>query len=506
MANSTRRVRGSLGSLRLVIGKLWGGAPFARFPAMLGIALTMILGLEVSSASAQNPASDQTPPTAPASPSVLPEESPVQMVQLSGPNQATPPLTLTLQDALERARKNDALYLATLADAKIAYEDTVQAHGGILPTITATTQYLGTQGNGITPTGRYVTNDGVHVYRAWGVLHENISGNTLMTTAYRRSLAAHAISKAKMEIARRGLTVTVTKNFYGLVVAEHKYATAQQALDQAKHFLTVTQDSERVGQTAHSDVIKGQIQYELQTQAFDEAGLALEEARLNLAVLLFPTLNENFSVVDDMGSAQALPPFPDVQAMAERENPSLRVAAETVRQSKLDVFAAKTAFFPSLDIEADYGIEANAFALRSVTAGFPEAGPLPNLGYFVTANLSVPVWDWGGLRSKLHQAKYRQAQVQAELSQAQRDLLNNLYSYYNEALVSRVSVDRTRRTADLAAESLRLINLRYQAGTSTALEVVDAATSLTLARNSYDDAEARYRTAVANLQTLTGNF
>jgi outer membrane protein len=47
---------------------------------------------------------------------------------------------------------------------------------------------------------------------------------------------------------------------------------------------------------------------------------------------------------------------------------------------------------------------------------------------------------------------------------------------------------------------------RYQAGEATALEVVDAQNSLQLARNNYDDGEARYRLAIANLQTLTGVY
>jgi len=72
--------------------------------------------------------------------------------------------------------------------------------------------------------------------------------------------------------------------------------------------------------------------------------------------------------------------------------------------------------------------------------------------------------------------------------------------------VARDAVDKLRRTADLAAESLRLVNLRYQAGTSSALEVVDAETTLTTARNAYDDGQVRYRMALANLQTLTGAF
>jgi len=38
------------------------------------------------------------------------------------------------------------------------------------------------------------------------------------------------------------------------------------------------------------------------------------------------------------------------------------------------------------------------------------------------------------------------------------------------------------------------------------LEVVDAQNTLTLARNAYDDGQARFRLAVANLRTLTGTF
>ena len=120
--------------------------------------------------------------------------------------------------------------------------------------------------------------------------------------------------------------------------------------------------------------------------------------------------------------------------------------------------------------------------------------------------MSFPVWDWGSLRSKLHQTEIRQEEARSTLSQAQRVMLGNLYSFYNEATVARAAVDSSRRTADLAAESLRLTNLRYQAGESTALEMVDAQNTLTAARNAYDDSQVRYRVDLANLQTLTGNF
>jgi outer membrane protein TolC len=430
----------------------------------------------------------------------------VHLAQPKAADQSAPPATLTLKDALGLAHKNDVQFLAAVGDAKSAHEDSVQARNALLPSISDSTQFLGAQGNGKTPEGRFVTQDGVHVYREWAVAHEDLSPANYMLIGSRRAAAAEALAKAKMEIAQRGLNVTVTKDYYALLVAQRKYATAQQARDQAKRFLDITQDTENQGQAAHSDVIKAQIQYGQQQQAFEEANLAMDNARLDLAVLLFPTLNENFTVVDDLDSPQILPPFSEVQGMAEHENPDLRVAMETMREAELDVSSAKGSFLPSLSIEADYGIEANDFALHAVAKAHPDLGPLPTLGYFVTASLTVPVWDWGTLRSKLHQAEIKQDQARAELSQAQRQMLGNLYSDYNEAAVSRVAVDRSRATADLATESLRLIILRYQAGESNSLEVVDAQNTLTQARNSYDDAEARYRTALATLQTLTGSF
>lgn len=430
----------------------------------------------------------------------------VPFVQPSGPDQAAPPVTVTLQDALDRARHLDTQFLTVQTEAKISREDRNQARNAMLPQVSATTQYLNTQGNGKTPNGRFVTNDGVHVYRAWGVFHQDLSPSTYLATGLHRADAAQAVAGAKAEIARRGLTVTVTKLYYALVVAQRKFATSQQTLDQGKRFFDITKETERMGQVAHSDVIKAEIQYDQQQQAFEEARLALQTARLDLAVVLFPTFTDNFKVVDDLDSSSRLPSFTEVQSLTEKDNPDMRAAIAGERQARYEEMAAKAAFLPTMSIDLDYGIEANDFALRSKVKADPTVPRVPNLGYFLTASFNLPVWDWGTLRSKLRQSKYKEEQAHAELSQAQRQMLNNLYSYYNEAAVARETVERARHTSELAAESLRLINLRYQGGESTALEAVDAQNTFIAARGLYDDAEARYRVALANLQTLTGRF
>ena len=60
---------------------------------------------------------------------------------------------------------------------------------------------------------------------------------------------------------------------------------------------------------------------------------------------------------------------------------------------------------------------------------------------------------------------------------------------------------------DIKAKIFRALTLlRYQAGESIALEVVDAQNTATQARNAYDDGLVRYRVAQANLKILTGAF
>lgn len=426
--------------------------------------------------------------------------------QLAEPQSAGAPTPITIQDALQLAERNDADYHAAVTDAQVAHEDQVQARAALLPSLSYSQQYLGTQGNGITPNGRFVTNDGVHVYRVWGVLHQDIPAGFFTLSPYKRAAAAAAIAQAKAEIARRGLRVTVTRAFYGLLAAQQKYATAQQSFTQAQQFLAITQKLEAGGEVAHADVLKARLSLDQQQQALQEARLAMDNAHLGLAVLLSRSFNQQYTAVANLDEAPVMPPFPEVQTMAMKANPTLRAAAEAVRQASQDVTVARDAFFPTLTFDGIYGIEANALALRSPAAATPQLGPLPNPGYFITAVLNLPVWNWGATLSKLHQAKDHRQQAQLELSQTQRETLSNLYGYFNEAVTARSQLATLRDAADLAAEGLRLATLRYQGGEATVLEVVDAQSSLATAMNALADGQTRYRVALASLQTLTGPF
>jgi outer membrane protein TolC len=424
---------------------------------------------------------------------------------------STAPLTLTLQDALQRARANSVPFQAALTALGLAHGDKVQTRAAMLPNVNYTTQYLYTQGIGV-PTGttapptlpRYVANNGVHEYIAQGVLSQALSGG--MIADYRRAAALEAVARARAEIAARGLVVAVVQAYYGYLIAQRKYSNQQQAFAEAERFFGITQKLEKGGEVAHSDVIKAQIQYQGQQRELEQADLEMRRTHLDLAVMLFRDFNEDFSVVDDLGQPSApVPSFADVQTAATRNNPDLRTAIFSLRAAGQEVSAAHWELLPSVGIEYFYGIDANQFATHGPFD--PALGRrVPNLGYSAAATLNLPVWNWGAGWSRVKQASLQRKQAQVELSFEQRQLVANLRSAYDELQVAHAQLETLTQSATLAAESLRLTTLRYQAGEATVLEVVDAQNTLTLARNAFDDGQLRLKIAQANLQTLTGTL
>ena len=408
---------------------------------------------------------------------------------------ATPAVRLTLEDAIARARKNSTQFQSAQTDAAIARQDRYQAAAALLPSVTYNNQALYTQSNGPGTTVRYIANNAVHEYISQANVHESIDLQSI--SAFRRASAASALAKARAEIASRGLVVTVVQSYYSVAAAQLKLEAARKNGDEGDRFLKLTQDLEKGGEVAHSDVIKAELQMQERRRQLLEAQLGLLNARLDLAVLIFPDFNDNFELSEDLHASVPLPTLAEVQQRAARDNPDLRAALAAVQQAGHEVTGARAGYLPSLSFDYFYGIDATRFAVNNEN-GFS------NLGTSALATVNIPIWNWGATQSRIKQAELRRTQAQRELSLAQRKLLAEIKSLYAEADTALSELSGLSRSAELSAESLRLTTLRYRGGEATVLEVVDAQTTFAQANTAYQDGAVRYRVALANLQTLTG--
>jgi outer membrane protein TolC len=434
------------------------------------------------------------------------EQAPAQPVAAQAGTAATgTPLRLTLQDALDRARKNSTQFQAAVTNTGLAREDKTQAFTSLLPTVAYNNSAIYTQGTGSqaatnaigTPVV-FIANNAVHEYISQGNVHEAIDLAAVQN--FRKVSAAAAVARAQQEIASRGLVVTVVQSYYAVGAAQQKLEAAKKTNDEGQNFFKITQDLEHGGEVAHSDVIKAELQATDRKRQLQEAQLGLLNARLDLAVLIFPDFNDSYEVADDLHAAVALPTLAEVQQRAARDNPDLRAALASVQEAGHDVTGARALYLPSLSLDYFYGIDAAHFAVNTAVNG----QKFSNLGSSAVATLSIPIWNWGATQSRVKQAELRRSQAKRELSLAQRKLLAEIQSLYAEADTAANELSGLQRSSELAGESLRLVTLRYKNGESTVLEVVDAQTTFASANVAYQDGAVRYRVALANLQTLTG--
>jgi outer membrane protein len=420
--------------------------------------------------------------------------------------QTEPPLTITLADALAGARKYAGQIQGANLNVLQAKEDTSQVRAARLPWVSAFNQFTYTQGNG-TPTGLYVSANGVHVYTEQAVVHEELL-SLVRQGEVRRALAAEAIARAKAEVTSRGLNGTVVQDYYAIVAAQRHAANIKISVGEAEHFLDITRKQEKGGEAAHSDVIKADIDLRQRQRDLAEAQLAVEKAKMALGILIFPDFTAAYNVVDDLQQPPALPGAEEARAHASVGNPDLQAAEASVKEAGLEIVVAKYQYVPSIGLDFFYGLNSNQLSAQTTIPAEPgqPAFQQQNLGYSAQATLNIPVWNWGSTRSKVKQAELRRDQANLDLSLTRRTLQSNVAAAHAEAQTAQGQLESLRASVDLARENLRLTLLRYQAGESTAFEVVDAQNTVTQARNAYDDGLARYRTAVANLQILMGTF
>jgi outer membrane protein TolC len=163
------------------------------------------------------------------------------------------------------------------------------------------------------------------------------------------------------------------------------------------------------------------------------------------------------------------------------------------------VLAARAAYLPALGLNYTYGIDAPQFAVNG-----PDG--VRNLGYSASVTLDIPVWDWLATEHKVKQSEIRRDAAKVSLTAAQRRLIAQIDEVYSEATAARDQLASLDASVQTAAESLRLTRMRYTAGEATVLEVVDAQGAYVTAANAREDGRVRYRTALAQLQTLTGTM
>jgi outer membrane protein len=165
--------------------------------------------------------------------------------------------------------------------------------------------------------------------------------------------------------------------------------------------------------------------------------------------------------------------------------------------------ANKAEFYPSLAFNASYstnGVSDNFdFIGHGTTAVWYQIG-------YISLNLTVPLFDGGNRRSRVHQAQIQidEYKKQAEQTASQLDM-----DYRNAKLnlaTSITNIHAQKDNVDLAYEVYQTTQSNYKVGLSTLTDLLDSENSFLTAQHNYYVSLLQYKLAEIGLIKANGNL
>ncbi len=472
---------------------------------------------------------------------------------------AQQPATLTLEEATAIARRNNPDYLMRANDASAADWAVREAYGALLPGASASSS-LAWQDAG-TPRFGFFTADDIgfgsstsYYSSSYSLgLSYRLSGSNILAPS--RERANRRATEAGIVAGLQALEADVTLRYLALKRARDAILLAEQELVRAEDNLRLVAARAQVGLVAELEVAQAEVERGraevalLQSRATAEAEqLALIET-LGIELDRDVELTSSFDVIDLPWEREQL------LQMTLESNGELQAAQETERVSDIGVRMARTAYLPSVSMQAGFSgytreagnvdflidqaraqadgarrdcqfqndlsarlvqplpgrpVDCAAIAvtpqqeaqIRETNSVFPFDFTREPLS--VSLTVSLPVFQGFSRERQIEEAKVAAQDSRLRRRATELRLNRSVATAHSEVVTARQSVQLEERNRALADDQLRLARERYRLGSGTWLELREAETVKARADRDYLSAQYRFHEGLARLEAAVG--
>ena len=389
------------------------------------------------------------------------------------------PLSLTLQDAIDRGLRTNLGLLLSGQASEISRGERLRSLSALLPQVTGAVgenvQQLDLKTRGInfnvggfsSPTviGPFSYTD-ARAYASFSVFDYSLHKN------YRAAKESERAAQLSFKDAR-DLVVESVANAYLLVIAGSSRVQAIRAqveTDQAVYDRTANQ--KRAGTIAAIDVLRAHVELEQEQQQLIAQENQVAKYKLALGRVIGLPLGQQFTIADTEPYSPLAVMTPDQALLtAYEQRADLQSAKASVRAAENSVSAARGERYPSLGVAADYGDVGTTLNNSHGTFSFQ-------------AFAKFNIFDGGRISGDIIQARAALKQRQDELA----DLRGQIDYQVRAALLDIQSaadqVAVARSNLDLANQTLTQARDRFASGVTDTIEVVQAQGSVAVANDN----------------------
>ncbi|MBS0336687.1 MAG: efflux transporter outer membrane subunit [Proteobacteria bacterium] len=321
----------------------------------------------------------------------------------------------------------------------------------------------------------------------WGRLRRGVESVRAQALATRYAKDVVALSLA-------GLTAQA---YFSLRSLDAQVAVTRQTLTSREEALDYVRRRARGGIASDLDLSQAE-----SARADSAAQLKDLQRQRSLAEHQLGTLTGRLDLALDGGDLLALPvpPLPPAglpSALIERR-PDIRQAEQALVSANAQIGVAKAAMLPTISLTGSDGWESKA--LSSLIQG---TSNIWSLGFA----LSLPIFDAGRFRARTDAAIARERQAVAGYQKSIETGFREVADALSNAQQSAAAEADYQARVDASRRTLRLSRLRYEAGYSAYLEVLDAQRSANDAELAFvRNRQARLAASVDLMKALGGGW
>lgn len=467
--------------------------------------------------------------------------------------------TMTLDEAIELARRNNPEFLQQANDLDVAEWAVRDAYGNLLPGASASTSYsyqaAGAPRFGIftgTDLGLGSTTDYYSSSYSLG-LNYRLSGASIMAPGQARS--QRTATAAGIEAAAFNLTATVTRQYIGVRRAQDGVTLARQELARADENLRLAQARVQVGSAIPMEAKQAEVERGRAEVALLQAENLVQTERLRLAQLLGTPLPAGLELTTGFQVRDVPWSEDELIGIAEHGHPQIRAARAAENAASSGVRMARSAYLPSLNFNAgisgyarqagnaeflvdqrrdSYAQQAQSCVLlNQISAGLSQ--PLPNTPadcsrfalsageadeirransvfpfnytrdpYSMTLTVSLPIFDGFTRERQIEQARVARNDATLRVRAEEMRIRTEVATALHNVQTARRSAELEQRNTELADEQLRLARERYRVGAASFIELQDAETIKARADRAYLTSIYQFHESLAALEAAVG--
>jgi outer membrane protein len=424
-------------------------------PVLLTVLLTVLAGLPMSAAWAQN----------------LPAAAPAAAEDLLA--------------VYAQARAADPQRAAADAQRGVQHETAVQARAALLPQwqMDATDTRSQADGSRSNEVGSSLSQ----------VLFDL---GRLRTLDAERTL--ESAQDARVRAAEQSLCARVAQAYFGVLSAQAALSTAMT--NEATYATQVSQAQTRfaAGLSAQVDVEQARAYHALSRGNTTQARQSLADAREALAQI---TGHAPGALRPLAEALPGLPPQPqDAQAwldQALRNNPSLQALVLGLEAGQQRIAAARAGHAPTVSA----GLSSSRLGGNGVADA--DRGRTSSL---VALRLTVPLFAGGATESLVRQASHQRDALREDLETARRTLIRETQAQYQAVLAGVSLLDSTQAAVTAANNALASTRAGQNLGTRSMTDLLLAIQTQAAAQNAHDQARHAYVLARLLLQQAAGSL